>query len=473
MSFNPFDRAIGQTLTADDLQTLIQRHVAEGYFVEYKSTIVARDKIAKSIASLANTSGGWYIVGVETDEHNIATSICGFGVDICHDPIAVVREIVKARIDPTPVFYPQVIRLGGDLLALVVYIPPAQDGPFITTDGRLYVRQQDSSDPIFEKDRYALDRLYDRTKDLHRRVECFCQDTRLLSQHDAAQGWISLFLWPYPEGLVQLQMPGTHTWLQNLLARSQKPVRLANPLTTMGGETPVEATLPFTAAQMTPVSVLLRQVTPTEVATAGLTLELSATGSLKLHIPLPSLPNPLLDPSAWGLTQPPHPAHQQVEAAPEISMLLSELTRDARANPESTFHLLRFFNFNLLWQVVAAAISFYREVLGDQPLIPEFRLAFLISHAWRAAPYAQGRAWADHVQTFGVPVMVSDAVRHPLQAGDSLTIANTTQEEHVRLWITICSELALALGFPVDFLTRHVASMLTENHDAANETPAT
>jgi len=472
MSFNPFDQAIGQTLTADDLHTLIQRHVAEGYFVEYKSTIVARDKIAKSIASLANTSGGWYIVGVETDEHNIATSICGFGVDICHDPIAVVREVVKARIDPTPVFYPQVIRLGDDRLALVVYIPPAQDGPFITTDGRLYVRQQDSSDPIFEKDRYALNRLYDRSKDLHRRVERFCQDTRQLSQRDAAQGWISLFLQPYPEGLVQLQMPGTHTWLLDLLARSQKPIRLANPAMTPGSETAVEATLPFTAAQMTPVSVLLRQVTPTEVATAGLTLELFATGSLKLHIPLPSLPNPLLDPNAWGLTQAPHPTHQQAETAPEISRLLSKLTHDARANPDSAFHLLRFFNFHILWQVVATAISFYREVLGAQPLVPEFRLAFLMSHAWRAAPYAPGRAWADHVQTFGIPVIVSDAVRHPLQAGDSLPIAHTTQEERVQLWLTICSELALALGFPVDFLTRHVTNMLTEGNDMANETRA-
>jgi len=152
MPYNPFDTPIGEALTASDLQMLISRSVSEGYYVEYKSQMVAKDKIAKSIASFANTYGGWYFIGIEADKlQNIVTNISGFDLSTCPDPIATVREVVKSHITPIPVFFPQVITLTADLLVLVVYIPGEQDTPFITKDGRIYRRVADSSDPVPEK----------------------------------------------------------------------------------------------------------------------------------------------------------------------------------------------------------------------------------------------------------------------------------------------------------------------------------
>ena len=149
MPFNPFDKPIGTTLTIDDLQLLITRSVSEGYFVEYKSQMQANEKIAKSIAALANTYGGWYFVGVDADKtHNVATNICGFSLASWTDPIATVREVAKSRISPTPVFYPQVVNITNDLVVLVIYVPEEQDTPFITSDGKIYRRVADSSDYI-------------------------------------------------------------------------------------------------------------------------------------------------------------------------------------------------------------------------------------------------------------------------------------------------------------------------------------
>src|SRR5437763_11216397 len=152
MPFNPFDKPIGETLTIADLQLLITRSASEGYFVEYKGQMQSNEKIAKSIAALANTHGGWYFVGVEADKtHNVATNLCGFSLAVTPDPIAVVRDVAKSRISPTPVFYPQVVNLTSDLVVLVVYVPEDQDTPFLTKDGRIYRRIADSSDPVFEK----------------------------------------------------------------------------------------------------------------------------------------------------------------------------------------------------------------------------------------------------------------------------------------------------------------------------------
>ncbi len=72
MSFNLFGKPYTARLTADDLDTLIVNEVGESYVVEYKGEFPTNDKIARSLAALANTQGGWYFVGMTTDEHHVA-----------------------------------------------------------------------------------------------------------------------------------------------------------------------------------------------------------------------------------------------------------------------------------------------------------------------------------------------------------------------------------------------------------------
>jgi predicted HTH transcriptional regulator len=165
MAYSPFKKSIRETLTPDDLQVLVTDSVAEGYFVEYKGTLLDSKKIAKSIASFANTYGGWYIVGVTTDGHNVAQNIPGFSLDDHHDPIASVRDSIRSGIDPVPVFFSQVVTLAPKQVVLVVYVPGEQDTPFITRDGRIYRRVSDSSDPIPENQRSAVDRIVDQGRE--------------------------------------------------------------------------------------------------------------------------------------------------------------------------------------------------------------------------------------------------------------------------------------------------------------------
>lgn len=121
MPYNPFDKPLGEALQAEDLQMLITRQVAEGYYIEYKREMSSTTKIARSLASLANTYGGWCIVGIETNQHNVATTVSGFDPTSCNDPISVVRELVKHHIDPIPIFFPQVVILGTGNLVLAIY----------------------------------------------------------------------------------------------------------------------------------------------------------------------------------------------------------------------------------------------------------------------------------------------------------------------------------------------------------------
>jgi predicted HTH transcriptional regulator len=162
MAYNPFNKRIGERLCPNDLQDLVKQEVAEGYFIECKRQLPKTLKIARSIALFANTYGGWYIVGAKTNEHNVITAIDGFTQGSCPDPISVVREAAKQHTDPVPMFFVSLVELDTGNLVLVVNVPGNQDTPFITSDGRLYRRTHDSSDPVPETSRYALDQLMER-----------------------------------------------------------------------------------------------------------------------------------------------------------------------------------------------------------------------------------------------------------------------------------------------------------------------
>ena len=131
MSYNPFNKTIGD-LALDDINTLIINEVAEGYFIGYKKDFPENNNIGQSIASFANTYGGWYFVGIETNEHNIAKNVCGFDLEKISKPVDKIREIIKTHIDPVPAFFTQIIFVDETKAVLIVYIPGEQETPFVS-----------------------------------------------------------------------------------------------------------------------------------------------------------------------------------------------------------------------------------------------------------------------------------------------------------------------------------------------------
>jgi len=190
MAFNPFEKPIGETLTAADLQVLLDRQILEGYYVEYKSDFQAALKIARSLASFANTYGGWYFLGVQSDKKtSIATALAGVSLAEHPDPIATVRNAVRDHTDPSPLFFPQLVEVAPGRSVLAVHVPESDDTPHVCSDGRIYRRGADASEPVFEKDRYALDRLVERGKESVRRFDEFCVDERTFSEAEGERPW--------------------------------------------------------------------------------------------------------------------------------------------------------------------------------------------------------------------------------------------------------------------------------------------
>jgi hypothetical protein len=250
MPYNPFDKEIAE-LKEDDLQILLTRKVAEGYFVEFKSQFPAHEKIAHSIAAFANTYGGWFIVGVHTDGHNVATSIPGFPQAACSDPTSVVRDIIRSHIDPNPTFFSRVVTLNNGNSVFVLHIPEGQETPFITKNGKIYRRVSDSKEPVAETNRHGLDELVARGSKFIKYFENLCRDTRPINPPEPE--WLNLYFAPYPPNRVLLENMFADNFIKKQIEASRQ-----KSADRKGGES---MRVPFESGQYTHDSVIFRSNT--------------------------------------------------------------------------------------------------------------------------------------------------------------------------------------------------------------------
>lgn len=173
--FNPFNKNI-EELEYSDLEKLISEEVAEGWSVEYKQEFVSNPKIAKSIALFANSEGGWYIIGIEEDGHNVASKIKGIDLNEINNPVNKLNNAIKDGIRPIPFFKTNLVKCPNDKCVLVVYVEKGHDVPYFTNDGRIYQRVGESSDPHVLKDRYLFEQLLNRRKEFDLNFNLFTQN---------------------------------------------------------------------------------------------------------------------------------------------------------------------------------------------------------------------------------------------------------------------------------------------------------
>lgn len=139
---------------------LAEQEVAEGFFVDYK--IDFPERLWKTISSFANSYGGHVFIGIEEDE--IKKTPKAFpGVPITCDLTEKVRNIIRSHISPMPSVEIATIPLTADDQLGIVAIRISESGepPHVCSDGRVYKRNLDASDPADPiRDRHSLDNLY-------------------------------------------------------------------------------------------------------------------------------------------------------------------------------------------------------------------------------------------------------------------------------------------------------------------------
>jgi hypothetical protein len=428
MTYNPFERSLAlDDLTANDLVTLISNEITEGQWIEYKREFPLSQKIAKSISSFANTYGGWYFIGIEADKtKNVATNICGFNLADISDPIAKLRDSIKANVDPVPVFHTKLIEIGAGKAVLVVQIPDHQATPFITKEGRIYRRISDSSDPIPENDRHAIDRLVDNGQELETQFIQFCKDERMFSKAEENQSWVSVFLSPYPLGMIGREDMLSSDAIEKLIRLSQSPIKINLDATRELGT----GNLPFNMGQVGIGSVILRQVEPAKVAFNSLSVEFFMDGRAKFFIPLHYLPS-LYDINIDGLK------------SQQVKQTLKSINESAKVTDSS---LIRFFDIQDLWVSVAILLNFYQVWYGAEVEQNSLRVSIMLNDIWRASPFCDSDEWALHVQKFGLPIQNVDSIKFPNEKRKWII-------DKFPIWNNVCSFIGMGFGLPIDLFS--------------------
>jgi hypothetical protein len=292
-AYNPFKKAVGQQLDINDLNDLIANSVAEGFYIEYKSTFVKPEKIARSIASFANTYGGWYFVGVEANKQNgnVATRICGFEISHYQDPIAKILDPVRQRLSHMPLMLPQLINIDATNAVIAVYIPEGLETPYITSEGTIYRRAADASDPVGESNRYTVDRLVDRGREEEKAFADFCKDHREFNNNENTIPWLSIYCRPKPRRNINLAEFLTSENIQKLISKSKQPVFIMGTVQENG----ISSNGPLNIGYLSGTSIVLRQDPSTHSVFNSLTVQIFADGSTKIHIPIQVIGLPPLD----------------------------------------------------------------------------------------------------------------------------------------------------------------------------------
>ena len=155
--FRPFGDKLLSEVTAADVRGLVKKAIEEGLFVEYKGQWNAA-KIARSVASFANTHGGTLIVGVDAPNK----------LPVKTTPIADdgqledrLIQVIRSNIDPVPAFTPAVVEFPRHKACVIVEVPEGSQPPYLwMSKGQILVRAGSMSEPVPANDRESIDRLY-------------------------------------------------------------------------------------------------------------------------------------------------------------------------------------------------------------------------------------------------------------------------------------------------------------------------
>lgn len=200
-----FDRPL-EELTENDIFQLQTEGVEEGVLLDYKADWIENKKLAKAVASFANTHGGHLVIGVAADkDRNIPIDFPGLEmVDGIKEKVG---AVCRSRISPAPVFRMKLVPLTqkAGRSVLVIEVPESPQPPHYV-NGVIYVRNGESSRPLEPlRNFFLIEKLYEKRAFQEERVERFVVGRRVAHEFDKADYSLTLLTCPSLPG--RLPMP--------------------------------------------------------------------------------------------------------------------------------------------------------------------------------------------------------------------------------------------------------------------------
>lgn len=289
MSFNPFDRRL-QDIDKKDIESLIDESISEGWYIEYKSNFPSSNgqldklKIVKSISSFANTKGGWIFWGIECDNNNMPTKICGIDITSFRNFQDQVSQIIVSNLSPVPIFHFKQIDLDNQKVVFIIQVEESPTPPYITSIGQIFQRENNESKPI--KERYILEKLNEKTENYYNQIEKFCEFDlgQTKGQADSNQSFLELYLFPIPFGSFNFENFYEFDFFKSTALNFYENVDCNFGLEKK--DVPISINLGFNSIYSGERSIIVRSLTENNLIYKSTTTELFDDGNLKFVTPI-------------------------------------------------------------------------------------------------------------------------------------------------------------------------------------------
>jgi len=426
IDFNPFGKELAHVERAD-LDLLINEKVAEGWFVEYKSIFVSPKDIGHSIASFANTDGGWYIIGVKANrDTNEAEEISGFDIAAEQKPKDKISNIVRDHVHPKPYFDSKLIEIGNGKGVLIVRIDRGSETPYVTTDGRIYHRVGEQSSPVVMADRYLLEKLFDRSREANERIEKFCENPFVMSKSQAEQNpcLLEVYLFLKPYGAKRFEGFLKEEFLNDLQAAFRKEVPLSKDADKFPG-----VSIKFDNIYTSYNSYILRHfIEPQTCTNVTLTVELFGDGSAKFFIPLENI-------NQGRLVR--HDIYGNSGCIGEFNQILDGFI--------SSFDLLNIIDAYHLFCVFYVLFNQYVDFINSKKIVGQLNVRLRIKDCWKVLLYLNDESYVQYIKDHGLPICQKDSIEVPeFFNGRAISVGRDRKSA-----VQLVASLLQYLGYPM------------------------
>lgn len=432
-------------LVFEDLYTLIENEVKEGFYVEFKSDFQKGQHIAKSLASFANTHGGWYFIGVaDEDKTNIAKDIVGFDIKKHNQPQESIRQISREHIHPIPFFEMKLLKNSEDKYVLVIFIPESFETPHILSDGVVYLRNGEESNPIKNGDKYTLDKLYQKNLYLESKLNSILKNPFGVTYWEEKEEIPFLNLCFLPKNFNELEFKNFYEdfYLEKLIEMITQEEYLFD------SESGISFNNYYKSITRTPHSIIFRNVS-NGISSRNHTLELFYNGAARMKIPIP-----------YTIIE--TPLHENNSQTPCIKLLYQKLGENLRQ-----YKLVDIGSmlFSITW-----TINKYSRFINDNMSSQTNTFSiFEMENTFQLIPFVESESFIDHVEKYHVPICMYKYKKVP----DELSSKRWIElEKFDDLDFRILDSFKMVLGLPVDTkIFRDSVMHFIEKHQNAVESP--
>ena len=351
------------------MKKLIDNEISEGWFIEYKEKFPKSKKIANSIASFANSEGGWYIVGIKEEENQSGPR----------------TNIVKDLINPIPYIQSKIIKIpDSENVVLVVYIPEGNEPPYIS-NGSVYIRAGETSKPLAIEDRYYYDKLINKAKLFKQKRDMFVENNFTISQaQDSSKQ-------PFLECYIYLDNPNnfmfddfySEAFFNKIHKNFNTNVKI------ISEEAGILLNIELSNHYSSIDSHIFRHIGTNNSLDLGLTLELFKKGHLKFVLPF----------------------HKYSVKNMNTSYENLDFYESLFSDEEKEF--LTVIDCAESIAALSVILEQYKRLLNEYDFDCKLYIKLKFKNFWRVTPYFDDKNFLEHLIEYGLPINLKDELEFP------------------------------------------------------------